>query len=86
MHNSIVFDTELHHLWSADSPALNDADILMQNPTNTEFGGFQNSTTSTGTFTQGDGRCGRARYVPWISTPRIRSSTSPIRFQGQVLE
>jgi hypothetical protein len=55
MHNSIVYDTELTHPWSADNPGLSDAATLMQNPTNTEFETFPNSTTSTGTFTATDG-------------------------------
>ena len=55
MHDSIVYDSELSHAWSADSPLLTDADTLFANPTNTEFAAFQNSTTSTGTFTATDG-------------------------------
>ncbi len=55
MHDSIVLDSELTHLWSADQPSLSDADVLLQSPTNTEFAAFANSTTSTGTFTELDG-------------------------------
>jgi hypothetical protein len=55
MHNSIVLDSELNHPWSTDDPSLSDAEILLQNPTNTEFAAFQNSTTSTATFTEADG-------------------------------
>jgi hypothetical protein len=56
MHNSIVYDSDLSpSLWSADQPALTDVSTLFQNPTNTEFASFGNSTTSTGTFTLADG-------------------------------
>jgi hypothetical protein len=60
MHNSIVYDSELAalpspHLWSADQPGLEDVSTLFENPTNTEFAGFRNSTTSTATFTSTDG-------------------------------
>jgi hypothetical protein len=51
VHDSIVFDDELTHLWSADNASVSDASVLMQNPTNTEFAAFGFSTTSTGTFT-----------------------------------
>jgi hypothetical protein len=50
MHNSIVYDAELQHLWSADNSGLQDVNTLMNNATNTEFAAFTNSTTSTGTF------------------------------------
>jgi hypothetical protein len=50
MHDSIVYDSELPHAWSADKPLLTYASTLMNNPTNTEFGAFANSTTATGTF------------------------------------
>jgi hypothetical protein len=50
MHDSIVYDSELPHSWSADQPLLTYASTLMNNPTNTEFGAFANSTTATGTF------------------------------------
>ena len=63
MHDSIVYDSELPHLWSADQPSLTDVDTLMQNPTNTEFAAFQNSTTSTGTFISVDGTTTWARSV-----------------------
>jgi hypothetical protein len=55
MHDSIVYDSELSHAWSADSPLLTDAETLFSNPANTEFAAFQNSTSSTGTFTASDG-------------------------------
>jgi hypothetical protein len=55
MHNSVVFDTELTHPWYSDNSGLSDASTLMQNPTNTEFEAFGNSTTSTGNFTAADG-------------------------------
>jgi len=55
MHNSIVYDSELPHLWSADQAGLSDVSTLLQSPTNTEFAAFANSTTSTGTFTSPDG-------------------------------
>ena len=55
VHDSVVYDSELSHLWSADQPQLTDASTLFQNPTNTEFGSFTKSATSTGTFTAGDG-------------------------------
>ncbi len=56
MHDSIVYDSELlPNLWSADQPSLSAVSTLMQNPTNTEFAAFGNSTTSTATFTSGDG-------------------------------
>jgi hypothetical protein len=55
MHNSIVFDSELKHPWSADNASLADAYTLMKNPTNTEFGAFGNSTTATANFTAADG-------------------------------
>ena len=54
MHDSIVFDGELHHPWSADNPALEDPGVLLGNPANTEFAAFGDSTTSTGTFTAQD--------------------------------
>lgn len=50
MHDSIVYDSELPNPWSADQPLLMDASTLMNNPTNTEFGAFANSTTSSATF------------------------------------
>jgi hypothetical protein len=55
MHDSIVYDSELPHLWSADQPSLADASTLMRNPVSTEFAAFKNSTTATGTFTAADG-------------------------------
>ena len=56
MHDSIVYDSELSpSLWSADQPSLSAVSTLFQNPTNTEFASFANSTTSTGTFTAADG-------------------------------
>jgi hypothetical protein len=55
MHDSIVLDTELNHVWSADNAGLTDANTLLGSPTNTEFAAFANSTTSTGTFTEQDG-------------------------------
>ena len=55
MHDSVVFDNELGHAWSADSPSVTDVETLFGSPTNTEFGAFQNSTTSTATFTAADG-------------------------------
>ena len=55
MHDSIVLDSELNHLWSADNAGLLDADIPLKSPANTEFAAFANSTTSTGTFTGKDG-------------------------------
>jgi hypothetical protein len=60
MHDSIVYDSELAalpspHIWSTDQPGLSDVSSLLQNPSNTEFAAFSNSTTSTGTFTSQDG-------------------------------
>ena len=55
MHDAIAYDSELPQLWSADQPSLSSAGNLFQNPTNTEFGAFTKSATSTGTFTAGDG-------------------------------
>jgi hypothetical protein len=55
MHNSIVFDNELKHPWSADNPSLEDVDALYGNPSNTEFAAFPHSTSSTATFTAADG-------------------------------
>ncbi|MDP9170933.1 MAG: hypothetical protein M3N54_09980 [Acidobacteriota bacterium] len=55
MHNSIVYDSELSHLWSADNAGLSDAPGPLLNPTNTEFAAFPNSTTSTATFSSQDG-------------------------------
>ncbi|HEY3824148.1 MAG TPA: Ig-like domain-containing protein [Bryobacteraceae bacterium] len=55
IHNSIVYDSERVQAWNADQPALEDVSTLMQNPTNTEFAAFRNSTSSTGTFTASDG-------------------------------
>ena len=55
VHDSVVLDTELTHLWSADNAGLGDANTPLQSPTNTEFAAFANSTTSTGTFTEQDG-------------------------------
>ena len=49
-HNSIVYDAELPHLWSADNASVEDVQTLMVNATNTEFAAFANSTTSTATF------------------------------------
>ncbi len=50
MHDSIVYDSELPNSWSADQPLLTYASQLMNNPTNTEFGAFLNSTTASATF------------------------------------
>ncbi len=55
MHDSIVYDSELTHPWSADNPGLSDASGFMRNPTNSEFAAFADSTTSTGTFAAQDG-------------------------------
>jgi hypothetical protein len=55
MHNSIVFDDELHHPWSADNPIPDEPNVLLGKPTNTEFAAFGSSTTSTGVFTARDG-------------------------------
>jgi hypothetical protein len=55
MHNSIVYDTELPQLWSADQPGLSDVSTLLQNPTNTEFAAFGYSTNASATFTSADG-------------------------------
>ena len=66
MHNSIVYDTELPQLWSADQPGLGDVSTLMQNPTNTEFASFGASTSSTGTFTARDGTI-------WSRTVKVMS-------------
>jgi hypothetical protein len=66
MHNSIVYDSELPHLWSADQPDPSDVSTLLHNPTNTEFAAFANSTTSTGTFTSSDG-------TVWSRTVRVMS-------------
>jgi hypothetical protein len=65
MHNSIVYDSELPQLWSADQPELNDVSTLMQNPTNTEFAAFQNSTTSGAAFLSVDGT------TTWTRTVRM---------------
>lgn len=54
-HDSIVFDNELRHPWSADNPPFNDVETLLDKPTNTEFAAFPDSTTSTATFTFPDG-------------------------------
>jgi hypothetical protein len=54
-HNSITFDGELNHPWTTDNPSLTDVNTLLQNPTNTEFAAFANSTTSTATFKANDG-------------------------------
>lgn len=64
MHNSIVFDSELSHAWSADNAGLSDAAGLFKNPVNTEFAAFRNSTTSTANFTTGDGTI-------WTRTLRV---------------
>jgi hypothetical protein len=50
IHDSIVYDSELPNSWSADQPLLTYASTLMNNPTNTEFGAFANSTTASATF------------------------------------
>ena len=55
MHNSVVYDTELAHAWNADNAALGDANRLLENPTNTEFEAFANSTHSEATFISPDG-------------------------------
>ena len=55
MHDSIVYDGELSHPWNADNAGMSDAGTLMQNPVDTEFASFPNSTTSTANFTSGDG-------------------------------
>ncbi len=55
MHNSIVYDSELLHLWSADNAGLSDVSALLQNPTNTEFASFGFSTHAAATFTSPDG-------------------------------
>jgi hypothetical protein len=55
MHNSIVYDSELPHLWSADDAGLSDVTTLLRNPTNTEFASFGASTHASATFTSGDG-------------------------------
>ncbi|MEP6714076.1 MAG: hypothetical protein ABJC09_00800 [Terriglobia bacterium] len=55
MHNSVVFDSELNRLWSADNTGLADVPGLLKNPTNTEFAAFTKSTTSSADFTAGDG-------------------------------
>ena len=63
MHDSVVLDSELSHAWSADGPSLADVSTLLGNPTNTEFTTFQNSTSSTATFTELDG-------TVWMRTAR----------------
>src|SRR5262249_48343819 len=63
MHDSIVYDTELSHPWSADNPTLTDGSTMLQNPTNTEFEAFGNSSSSTGAFNSADGTL-------WIRTVR----------------
>jgi hypothetical protein len=55
LHNSIVYDSELGHAWNADNAGLGDVSRLLQNPTNTEFEAFANSTHSEATFTSTDG-------------------------------
>ena len=54
-HNSIVMDNELTHPWSNDNSSPYDAAALLQNPTNTEYAAFPDSTTSTATFNEADG-------------------------------
>ena len=55
LHDSIVYDSELGHAWNADNAGLGDVSRLLQNPTNTEFEAFANSTHSEATFTSTDG-------------------------------
>jgi hypothetical protein len=50
MHDSIVYDSEQSNSWSADQPLLTNPQTFMNNPTNTEFGAFLNSTTASATF------------------------------------
>ena len=64
MHNSVVFDSELSHLWSADNAAFSDAQTLFLNPVNTEFAAFGNSTTASATFATRDG-------TTWTRTARM---------------
>ena len=64
MHDSIVYDSELSKLWSADNASLTDASTLMNNPTNTEFESFTSSTHSVATFTAADG-------TVWTRTVRM---------------
>ena len=66
MHNSIVYDGELiTRPWNADETLLDAVSSLMQNPTNTEFAAFRNSTTSTATFLSVDGT------TTWNRTVRL---------------
>src|SRR5262249_53968609 len=55
MHNAVVYDAELTHPWSADNAGMADAPALLQNPLNTEFTAFANSTSATGSFASPDG-------------------------------
>jgi hypothetical protein len=55
MHNTVVFDRELPHAWSADRPGLGDASEPLRSSVNTEFAAFKHSTDSTATFTMQDG-------------------------------
>ena len=56
MHDSMVYDSELSPShWSDDQLPLNGVSTLFQNPTNTEFASFANSTTSTAKFIAADG-------------------------------
>lgn len=69
MHDSIVMDSELLHLWSNDNASLYDVSTLLGNATNTEFAAFKNSTTSTATFTEKDG-------TVWTRTARTMAFDS----------
>jgi hypothetical protein len=55
LHNSIVYDSELGHAWNADNASLTDVSRLLENPTDTEFEAFANSTHAAATFTSPDG-------------------------------
>jgi len=67
MHNSIVYDGELiTRPWNTDETLLDSVSTLMQNPTNTEFAAFRNSTTSTATFLSADGTS-----TTWNRTVRL---------------
>ncbi|MDP9170271.1 MAG: hypothetical protein M3N54_06620, partial [Acidobacteriota bacterium] len=69
MHNSVVFDAELSHLWSSDNPGLSDASGFYKNPVNTEFAAFTKSTTATADFTAADG-------TTWTRTVRTMNFNS----------
>ena len=73
VHDSIVLDTELNHVWSADNAGLSDAKILLQVPSTPNSPRLRSPPPPRAPLPSRTAQCGPARCGRWILTRAIRS-------------